>query len=251
MLTPLQKAFFWDQGYLRVEKLFGPKEIQALSDELDWVFETWADHNAQWQGPWRDQYLTEEQKKAAKLVAINDFHLHSALWNRVAADPRITEVVSDLIGPDVELHHTTLHAKPPAVGSPFPMHQDHAFYAHEGHAYVDTLLHIDPAPVESGCIQFLPGSHKAGALPHILDGAPHLPTDRYRLADAVSVAAGAGDLVLFHLCTVHGSDLNRSGQWRRIVRLGYRSPANRQTAGYALGRPGPMVLGRRPKGVAS
>jgi ectoine hydroxylase-related dioxygenase (phytanoyl-CoA dioxygenase family) len=129
------------------------------------------------------------------------------------------------------------------------MHQDLPFYPHEDGRYVDALVHLDNADEESGCIKFLAGSHKLGKLPHITgpDTAPHLPTDKFRLQDAVSVPAQAGDVVLFHLWTVHGSAVNHSGRWRRLVRLGFRDPRNHQEGGQAMGRPGIIVKGLRPK----
>ena len=149
----------------------------------------------------------------------------------------------------VEIHHNTLHAKGPEAGAPFPMHQDIPFYPHADGRYIDALIHIDNADEESGCIKFLAGSHKLGPLEHITgpDTEPHLPTDRYPLEDAVSVPARSGDVEVFHLWTVHGSSVNRSGRWRRLVRVGFRDPLNRQEAGQALGRPGLIVYGVRPK----
>jgi ectoine hydroxylase-related dioxygenase (phytanoyl-CoA dioxygenase family) len=248
MLTDDQKAFYQNNGYLRVSNVFDTEELGALSDELDWIFETWADHDAAWKGPWREKYMTDTEIAQAKLVAINDMHLHSERWARAVFHPRLVAMVADLIGPDVELHHTTLHAKPPETGSPFPLHQDQAFFGHEQAAYVDAILHIDPAPEEAGCLRFVPGSHRNGPMAHIRNGgAPHLPTDVYRLADTTAAPAQAGDVVFFCLWTIHGSDLNRSGRWRRVVRLGYRNPANRQIDGHALGRLGWVVRGRRPR----
>lgn len=247
MLSENQKAFYHRNGYLHVPQVFDGQTVRLLSDELDWIFETWADHDAAWRGPWRETYMTEAERQRAKLVAINDMHLHSDLWNRATADPRLVDGLADLLGPNVELHHTTLHAKPPETGSPFPLHQDNAFFAHEQPAYIDAIIHIDDAPEDSGCLRFIPGSHLDGPLVHLRDGAPHLPTDRYRLADTVPVPASAGDVVLFCLWTIHGSDLNRTGLWRRVVRFGYRDPANPQVDGFALGRYGWIVRGRRPK----
>ncbi|HZO90382.1 MAG TPA: phytanoyl-CoA dioxygenase family protein, partial [Chthonomonadaceae bacterium] len=78
---------------------------------------------------------------------------------------------------------------------------------------------------------------------------PHLPTDKYRLQDAVSCPAKAGDVVAFSIYTVHGSEINRTDRWRRLVRAGYRDPLNKQIGGYALGRAGLMVRGVRPLGA--
>ena len=41
--------------------------------------------------------------------------------------------------------------------------------------------------------------------------------------------------------------MNLSGRWRRLVRLGFRDPQNRQEGGQAMGRPGLIVKGVRPK----
>lgn len=54
MLSQEEIDFYHRQGYLRVEGVFGPAEVEALREELDWIFSTWADHNAAWQGPWRE-----------------------------------------------------------------------------------------------------------------------------------------------------------------------------------------------------
>jgi phytanoyl-CoA hydroxylase len=252
MLTLEQKTFYQAHGYLHVKGLITPHEQQELSEELEWIFSTWANHDAAWQGPWREKYMSETESSAATLIAMNDMHLFSDQWNRMTGDPRIVGCIADLIGPDVELHHTTLHAKPPETGSPFPLHQDNAFFAHAQASYVDAILHIDAAPEEAGCLRFIPGSHKQGPLPHIRNGgAPHLSPDEVQFSDTVAVPAEAGDVIFFSLWTIHGSDLNRTNLWRRVVRIGYRDPANPQIDGHALGRLGWMVQGRRQKGEAA
>jgi len=247
MLTQQQCIFFHDYGYLRIPKVFTAAEMQVLSDELNQIIQDWATTNAGWTGPWRHVYMDPEVEKRAMLTHINDFHIHSGAWYRALSHPPLVEAMADLLGPLVEVHHTTLHCKPPESGMPFPMHQDSAFYQHEGDGYVDAVIHVDDATEENGCLKFLPGSHKWGHLEHITqDSSPHLPTDRYRLADAVPCPAETGDVVVFSIYAVHGSEINRSSRWRRMVRVGYRDPRCRQIGGYALGRLGWMVRGVRP-----
>lgn len=246
-LTPAQSAFFAQNGFVRLEQVFTPAEVAALSQELDAVIQDFCVPTRGWEGSWRQHYLDDEAEFKAQLVALHELPLYSAAWARAVLQERLVSAVADLIGPELELHHVTLHAKAPEFGTPFPMHQDYPFYAHETGAYVDALVHVDAATEENGCLKFLQGSHHLGPLEHILEGAPHLPPDQYRLADAVSCPAEAGDVILFSIYTIHGSNLNRTAQWRRLVRLGYRNPANRQLAGQALGRPGLMVAGVRPK----
>lgn len=250
MLTPDQIAFYQENGYLRLEQVYPPDELQRLSEELSYVMETFATWTAAWKGPWREKYLTPEEDKKAVLVAIHELQHYSAAWTRAMTKPELADDLAQLLETEsLELHHVTLHAKSPDAGAPFPMHQDLPFYHHQDERYLDTLVHLDDADEESGCIKFLPGSHKLGKLEHILgpETAPHLPTDKYRLEDAVSVPAKAGDVIVFNLWTIHGSAVNNSGRWRRLVRMGYRDPRNLQVFGQAMGRPGMMVKGVRPK----
>lgn len=250
MLTPEQVRSFHEDGFLLLEQVYPPDELRQMSEELDYVIQKFANWEAAWKGPWREQYLTEAENRRATLVAIHELQHYSAAWTRALACARLADELSQLLDTEcLELHHVTLHAKPPDAGAPFPMHQDLPFYPHRDGRYLDTLVHLDDADEESGCIKFLRGSHREGPLTHITgpETAPHLPTDRYRLQDAVSLPARAGDVVVFSIWTVHGSAVNHSGRWRRLVRMGYRDPHNAQTGGQAMGRPGIMVRGVRPR----
>ncbi len=253
VLAPEQVAFYHEHGYLHIPRVFSSDDTDAMGRELDWQIETWAQNGPGWSGPWRRVYMDEETERASRLIALHDLHRYSKAWCDAVTNPRLTGAIADLIGPDVELHHSTLHAKPPETGHPFPMHQDWAFYEHEDARYVDCLVHLDDTNDRNGCIRFLDGSHKQGALEHVRqnpDGSkctPHLPTDRYSLDDTVPVPAERGDVVVFCIHTIHGSRINQSDKMRRMVRVGYRDPENVQTGGQSLGRPGLMVQGRRPR----
>jgi len=253
LLAVEQADFYREHGFLHLPGLYAPEEMDALDRDLAWIIDTWAQRSQGWTGPWRRAYMDEETEKKSQLVAIHDLDRYSAAWARAVVNETLAGALADLLGPNVELHHTTLHAKPPQTGHPFPLHQDCPFYEHADGRYVDVLLHLDDTSDENGCIRFLDGSHQLGKLPHVLknpDGtscSPHLPTDRYRLEDTVPVPAKRGDVVLFSIFTVHGSYINRTERMRRMVRMGYRDPENEQLAGQSLGRPGPMVRGLRPR----
>ena len=49
----------------------------------------------------------------------------------IRSDRRLTEPAASLIGDNVQLHHVKYHAKPPEVGTPFPMHVDWFYFPHE------------------------------------------------------------------------------------------------------------------------
>ena len=183
MLTEEQVAFYNEHGYVHIPEMFTQEETDELQTELERLVVDWATTDKGWTGPWRKQYMDEETEKASKLTAMHDLYFYSRAWSRAVTNPRLTGAMSQLIGPDVELHHSTMHIKPPEAGHPFPMHQDWAFYQHADGRYVDVLVHLDDTCHENGEIRFLSGSHKQGALEHVTqteDGpcTPHLPTDQ-------------------------------------------------------------------------
>ncbi|MCY4526139.1 MAG: phytanoyl-CoA dioxygenase family protein, partial [Anaerolineaceae bacterium] len=213
MLSQQDIDFYLENGFLRIPGLFTSEETDELADELDRLVQDWSFTSRGWSGPWRQAYMNPEIEKQSKLTAMHDLHLYSAAWMKAVTNAKLAAALADLIGPNVELHHTTMHIKPPQTGHPFPMHQDHPFYAHENGRFIDVLVHLDDTSHENGEIRFLKGSHKNGALEHITmteDGpcTPHLPTDDWRLEDTVPVPANRGDVVLFCYHTVHGSYIN-------------------------------------------
>jgi hypothetical protein len=256
VLSSEQIAFYHGHGYLRIPQVFGPSEIQELSDHLDWVISTWAIKDKGWSGPWRQKYMDADTEKKSKLIALHDLQLYSDAWARAVCNRKLAGAMADLLdGGPVEFHHSTLHVKPPETGHPFPMHQDLPFYKHADNRYVDVLVHLDDTSHANGEIRFLDGSHKLGPLEHVTvdprNGSacsPHLPSDQYRLEETVAVPAKRGDVVVFNILTIHGSYINTTERMRRLVRVGYRHPENLQLEGQSKGRPGWIVWGQRARG---
>jgi len=254
VLTAEQVAFYKEQGYLHIPGMFTPAETAELSEHLDWLIESWAMKDQGWTGPWRKKYMDAETEKKSKLIALHDLQYYSDAWARAVTNRKLAATMADLLdGGPVELHHSTLHVKPPETGHPFPMHQDWAFYKHVDGRYVDVLVHLDDTRHENGEIRFLAGSHKQGAIEHIVKDeegkgcTPHLPFEKYRLEDTIPVPAKKGDIVVFNIFTIHGSHVNVTDQMRRLVRIGFKHPENVQTEGQSKGRPGWMVWGRRER----
>ncbi len=252
MLSKEQVQGYHENGYVHIPGVFSKEETAELAQQLEWLMQVWASSEAGWTGPWRKVYMDEATEKKSKLVAMHDLQYYSGAWARGIQNPRLVAAMQDLLGPDVEFHHSTMHVKPPETGHPFPMHQDWAFYPHADGRYVDVLVHLDDTFHDNGEIRFLKGSHKQGPLTHITmtpEGpcTPHLSTDLYKLEDTVAVPAKAGDLVCFNINTIHGSHVNVTSEPRRLVRVGYRHPENVQTSGQSLGRPGLLVAGSRAR----
>ena len=263
-LEPEQIAFYREHGYLRIPNVFTSEETAVLKAELDWMIREWANIGVGWTGPWRQALMDIETEAKSKLIAMHDLQYYSDRWMMAVTKPSIANMMSQLLAGDdepdgapVELHHSTMHVKPPETGHPFPMHQDLAFYDHQDDRYVDVLLHLNDTCHANGEIRFVAGSHKQGPLEHVTsfvnakgetEGCtPFLPWDKFPLEATTPVPAKAGDLVVFNIYTVHGSYMNTTNEMRRLVRIGYKHPDNRQTKGQSSNRPNLIVKGRRPR----
>ena len=230
----LDVEFYRDNGYVLARGVFAPGDVAAMQREIEALFaraET-AGRNveATWRGQWREAAgigSATATAAATRVDSIHNLQNHSAWFTRLLVDPRLVDRAAELIGPNVQLHHTKLHNKPPSVGSPFPMHQDYPYFPHEADSMIAAVVHVDDANVDNGCLCVVPGSHKLGPIEHCHDGSFYLPLDEWPLERAVAVEASAGDVLFFGYCMVHGSYVNRSARSRRILLLQMRSPTDR------------------------
>ncbi len=142
-------------------------------------------------------------------------------------DPRVTTPCAELLGVDrLRFWHDQVFAKPPNHPGVVPWHQDYSYWTRTTPACHITLnLMLDDADEESGCLQFVPGSHRWGLLPSMPFDSP-LEAVRELLPShaewrPVRVPVRAGQATIHHSHTLHGSDRNRSSRWRRAVVCNY------------------------------
>lgn len=243
MLTPDQKAFYEENGYVLVPGLLSPDEAAHYRQETHDLAARLSERrsiDATW-----GSAPTGGQKTS--LLHCHDVQFQSAAFSRLLVDDRLTSVAAGIIGPNVQLHHTKMFIKPPEKGSPFPLHQDAPFFPHDNHSMIAAIIHFDDAPLEKGCVCVVPGSYKRGMLPHLPEGSWHLPPDEYPVESATPCPAKAGDVLFFSYLTIHGSGLNTSQEARTTLLVQMRDPADPPTirAHESLGQ-GMMLRGIDP-----
>lgn len=224
MLTDEQKQFYADNGYVLVPGLLSPEEAvmyRKEAHELSRRLSAIRDIDAVW-----GSADTVAMGKKISLLHCHDVQFQSAAFSRLLVNEKLTSAASDIIGPNVQLHHTKMFIKPPEKGAPFPMHQDAPFFPHENHSMIAAIVHFDDAPLNRGCVRVVPGSHKLGMLPHNSEGAWHLSPEEYPVADALPIEAKAGDVLLFSYLTIHGSGINESDEARTTILIQMRDPAD-------------------------
>jgi hypothetical protein len=117
----------------------------------------------------------------------------------------------------VALYRSVVFAKAARTGSDTPWHQDGGrLWGLDRDPEVQLWTALDDAPVGSGCLEVLPGSHHAG-LASPLGGV--VPEAQVRAANAdtgsVAIPARAGDVILLHNLLWHRSGPNATEHPRR------------------------------------
>jgi phytanoyl-CoA hydroxylase len=219
-----------EHGFVLVRNVFDAETLGALQRATDGLLERASQSGrateATWRGAWRESagVGVADAPPTTRVDSIHNVQNHAAVFSRALVDPRLTDLAAELIGPNVQLHHTKLHNKPPAVGSPFPMHQDYPYFPHARHTMIAAIIHLDESTVSNGCICAVSGSHKLGPLEHRSDNSFYLDMEEWPLERAAPVEARAGDVLLFSYFTVHGSYVNTSSRPRRILLIQMRAP---------------------------
>jgi phytanoyl-CoA hydroxylase len=215
-LTAEERAFYDDNGFLHVKELLTPEEANFYRAEVHALSQRQGETDATW----------ESQRGAGTTIEhSHDVHFRSAAFTRLMVDPRLIAICTDIIGPNVQLHHNKMFIKPPERGSPFPMHQDYPYFPHRDHSMIAIILHFDDAPVEKGCLRVYPGTHKLG--PIAATGSDHhLPETEYSIERATPIPAKAGDAIITNYLTVHGSGINISNEARTTLLIQLRDPAD-------------------------
>lgn len=136
-------------------------------------------------------------------------------------DPRLTDPIVDLLGPDILGLNNLYIWKAPQIGLGFPWHQDKWYFNHQykTEMTVGTWTAIDAADIDNGCLYVIPGSHKYGILAHEdLEGAQQSEFKIAREArdeDGVAVEVPPGAVVWFNNQLLHKSTDNHSLRFRR------------------------------------
>lgn len=241
-----RRRVYEDQGYLLVPGVVPTDEVDAICAEMDAVAEVVRSRHgsleAAWPGTYRHHLADDLDPESFRCDSIHDVQRYSARMTRLITDPRIVELFVDLIGPNVALHHTKYHAKPPEMGAPFPLHQDYPYFPHEGNSMMLGALFLDDTNEENGCLGVVPGSHRRGILPVVGPDEKYLDPAAHPLESLTLLPASRGSMLFFNYLTVHGSSPNRSRSVRRVLFIQVRDPEDRPTEKTHLSHAQGMML---------
>lgn len=149
-------------------------------------------------------------------------HLLFTWANELVRLPKILDAVEDVIGPNIICWTTNFFIKEANSPSFVSWHQDSTYWGLEPPDVISAWLAFSDAPLESGAMKFLPGSHRWEQVKHrdtyhennLLTRGQEIAVEVDE-SQAVDVPLMAGEISLHHVRLVHGSQPNTTND-RRI-----------------------------------
>ena len=145
-----------------------------------------------------------------------------------ARTPALLDLIEPLLGPDLICWGAHVFCKPAGDGLEVPWHQDGQYWPIRPLATCTMWIALDDSTAENGCLQVIPGSHRAKTCyHHRLDERPNLAInqtiqeDQFDDQAAVDVTLQAGQLSIHDVYMIHGSRANHSDQRRAGLAIRY------------------------------
>lgn len=222
-LTLAQIESYREQGHLTVPAVFTPQRMQEIIADIErWGEAVLADLPPA-QRAW---YVDGGVKARTVLRKLDNPHHQRAAARRLAFEPRLVQMVEDLIGPGVSVYFSQIFFKPPEGGGPKPAHQDNYYFGpNDAEALVTAWIALDDATIENGCLYYAEGTQRGPVYAHVTPpDEPYnlqLPADTLALYPASAAPVPCGGVSFHHGNTFHHSGPNLSRRWRRACALHY------------------------------
>lgn len=216
-LSEAQKNAYWEDGFLFPLPAVDKPQAQKWRAELEAIEREWLDNG-----------LPKPLNTYKRVNA----HLVMPVAHEIGTHPAILDAVEGVLGPDVLLYSVEFMIKEPQTKHVVTMHQDLAYW---GMGEIDGILTawvaLSPATRESGCMDFVKGSHKSNIAPHedsfddhnLLSRGQEIQVDVAE-EDKVNGALRTGEMSLHHGLMIHGSGPNASDDRRVGAVIRYISP---------------------------
>lgn len=219
LLTSEQIAFYHEHGYLSIESVMPKAEIEDVKKIYDRLFNE--DRNK----AEADFYDLSGEKKAGKKISIPQIlqpakYAPSLLETQMVAN--LKAMMKQLHGEETKMVGDHAINKPPHNETPTPWHQDEAYWnPAKEYSSLSVWVPLQLVTKASGCMHFVPGSHRDEVVPHRpIGGDPTTPglevePGSYDFSSAVACELPAGGATFHHGRTLHYTPANGSDDFRR------------------------------------
>lgn len=234
VLTEEQIDFFWKNGFLAVEQISTPEEIEVMRAAYDKIFQQRAGRD---EGNQFDLAGSDEEGKEAALPQILNPAKYAPELKDTQAEANaraISEQLFARVGDVANVGGGVAHAifKPAHSGATTPWHQDEAYWGPEfEYNSLSVWMPLQAATLENGCMQFIPGTHQWDVKQHhSINHDPRIhgleiEPEFIDESKAVACPLPPGGCTLHLSRTMHYTGPNKSDIPRRALIMSYGLPA--------------------------
>lgn len=207
-LTPQQKKFYADNGYLiGLPPIFTREEMARINAELPNILNL--------------------LKPGETSKDIREWHETSQYLYEISMNPKILDLVESILGPNFFMWASSFFIKEPHSKAVVGWHQDAYYWPMKPQHSVTVWLAFDDVDAENGGMKIIPGSHKGGIIKHKHSNQTdsiltlELENGSFRDDSAVQFTLKAGEVSLHDDRAIHGSPANPSARRRAGLTIRY------------------------------
>ena len=241
-LTDKQWQQYEADGYLFLGRQFDPEKLAEMQSEMDRIMLGEADvpydkmlmQLDSSTGDYGDLASQSNGFKGATLNyrKIEDLEL-DPVFLRYLQKSLYVDICNRAYGRDIPIDcfRAMFMNKPAGAGTLLPWHQDRWSELNTD-PLITIWLALDPATIDNGCVQIIPGSHKWGIINPDHQSAfltEAQAEERTRDQKILNVELDAGEAVLLHNWTLHRSDTNHTNKPRRAFSVCYMDSRTKRT----------------------
>ena len=231
-ITPEQIHFFHENGYLAIDAITTPEEVEFVRGIYDRLFSSRAGRE---EGNQFDLAGTYEEGLEAALPQILNPVKYAPELRDTMLRANARAIARQLLGAGIVDMGEHAILKPARHGAPTPWHQDEAYWnADLDYCSLSVWIPLQEATLENGCMQFVPGTHNWDVKPHHnINNDPRihgLEIDEQPDLSNVAICPLPAGGATFHLSrTLHYTAPNLSDTPRRAYILGFGVPPKPRT----------------------
>lgn len=159
-------------------------------------------------------------------------------FDELICHPRLIDAVSQILGPDLMVWNAGMFTKEANTPHYVSWHQDLTYWGLSEAEEVTAWVALSPSTLASGCMQFIPGSHRKNIVAHtdsfaddnLLSRGQEIAVEVDESV-AVDVLLKPGQASLHHGHLFHASGPNQTGDRRLGFAIRYIKPSMKQRGG--------------------
>ena len=226
-----QQESYFDNGYLLIENAINSQTLSKLKDITAQAIDD-SRQVVQSDTTWDlEPGHCSDNPRLRRLTSPNDYD--DNYW-AYASSEAITEILSDLIGPDIKFHHSKLNFKWAGGGEEVKWHQDISFWPHTNYTPCTVGLYLEDCNDEQGPLGIIAGSHKGPLFDQYNEDNQWIgclsdeDVMQLDMSRETYLPGPAGSITIHNCRTVHGSKINRTDRPRPLLLNAYAA-ANAMT----------------------